>query len=103
MNMNRIVRPLLLVLLGVIICSVCVIGPSVYFGMRTGALSLRTPDPLKPQSSAEHQMRERAQRLFAKRNVTGLNQILSIAKGEIELSINGPSSLPQSQTPVDRA
>ena len=103
MNMKRIVKPLLLVLLGVIICLACLVGLSVYLHMRTGALSLRTPDSLSPQSRAESQMRERAQALFAKRDVAKLNRIVSITKGEVELSVNGPSSIPESQAPVAEA
>jgi hypothetical protein len=95
--MKRILKASSLVLLGFVLCFGVMVGISIHRAQRSIGLM---DDPDEIPSKREADTKREVQRLFSQGDVEGLNQILAIREGELELTINGPDTFPSTHTPL---
>ena len=95
--MKRILKAASLVLLGFVLCIGAMVGVSIYRAMRPSGLM---DDLDTVPSKQEAEIKRQVQRLLDRADVEGLNRVLAIRMGEVELTINGPATFPSTHTPL---
>ena len=95
--MKRILKAVLLIVLGFVLCLGVVVGVSIHRAIRSlGLMDSPDKNPTKQETATKREV----QSLFERGDVDGLNRILSIREGEVELTINGPDTFPSTHTPL---
>ena len=98
MNMKRITKAALLILAGFVLCYGLMMGLSLHRAIRSSKMPQAPSDnsPTKQEVGARRNVLE----LFRRGDVGGLNRILRVEAGDVEIRINGPDSFPVSHTPL---
>lgn len=98
--MKQIIKNILLVLLGFVLCY------GLLWALMWNRAKSYRQESLMPvgmpedlSSDQEVIMRSKIHSLFAEADVAGLNEILKVEKGDVELEVSGASSFPESHTP----
>jgi hypothetical protein len=97
--MTRFLKAAALVLSGFVLCIVLLIGVRVHDFVRSASLSFG-PFQGRIPSRQEAEIAQKLRNLVYERNVKEINDIITVAKGDIEVAIHGPGGFPMSSTPL---
>jgi hypothetical protein len=97
-TMKQVLKVISLVVLGFILGVGVLAGVSFY--RTTRSLVLPTERSDSSLSTKELDTKHQLLRLYSQGDVKGLNDILTIQKGEVEVVINGPGEFPVTHTPL---